>query len=118
MNNILKYKNYFTKIEYSANDCVLHGKIEGINDLINFESEDAMGIETAFHEAVDDYIEFCKEVGKEPAKAYRGTFNVRIDPELHRKASLLAFKNDESLNQIVEKAVSAYVDRDANNGYA
>ena len=58
--NILKYKNYFTKIEYSAEDQVLYGKIEGIKDLVNFESEDLNRIEQAFHDAVDDYVLFCK----------------------------------------------------------
>lgn len=112
--NILEYKGYFTKIEYSAEDKVLHGKIEGINDLINFESESIFEIEDEFHAAVDDYLEFCSEVGKEPDKVYKGTFNVRINPDLHRKASLLAFREGITLNRIVEKALDAYVNG-ANN---
>ena len=57
---ILKYRNYTTIIEYSEEDKVFYGKIEGIKDLVNFESEDLNGIEQAFHDAVDDYVLFCK----------------------------------------------------------
>ena len=70
MDNILKYKGYFTKIEYDAGSKVLFGKIEGINSLINFESENTNDIESAFHKAVDDYLSICAEKGIEPEKAY------------------------------------------------
>lgn len=110
MNNILKYKNYWSKIEYSADDGVLYGRIEGISDLVNFESPSAEEIETEFHKAVDDYLEFCSEMDKEPDKAFRGNFNVRISPELHRKMALVAIENNKSLNQMVEIAISDYIE--------
>lgn len=107
--NILEYKGYHTKIEFDMETCTLRGKIEGINDLVNFESSDTSKIEKEFHDAVDDYLEFCEEVGKAPDKEYRGVFNVRIDPELHRKLALKAYKNEESLNATVEKAIQEYL---------
>ena len=109
MKNILEYKGYHAKIEIDLEAGILYGKIEGIRDLVNFESETIENLETEFHLAVDDYLEFCEEVGKIPEKEYKGTFNVRISPDLHRQAALLAFKNEESLNQTVEKAIQAYV---------
>ena len=66
-------------------------------------------VEREFHEAVDDYLEFCKEVGKEPDKEYKGTFNVRISPELHKKLVNVAMKNGDSLNASVEKAIQGYI---------
>lgn len=93
----------------NANDCVLRGKIEGINDLVDFECEDIKGIEKEFRAAVDDYLEFCKEVGKNPEKEYKGTFNVRIDPELHKKLANEASKSGDSLNSCVEKAIEMFV---------
>lgn len=60
-------------------------------------------IEEEFRNAVDDYLEFCKEVGKEPEKEYKGTFNVRIKPTLHRKLAMIALESGESLYQTVEK---------------
>lgn len=109
MSNLLEYKGYYTKIEYSCEDKVLHGTIEGINDLVNFESDSIKNIEKEFHSAVDDYLAFCEAEGDEPNKPYSGKFNVRIKPELHRELALRAFKDDISLNQTVEKAIEKYL---------
>lgn len=111
-NNILTYKGYHTKIEFDSEQFVLRGKIEGINDLVNFECTDIQSIEKEFHDAVNDYLEFCKEVGKEPDKEYKGTFNVRISPELHKKLAVKAMKNGDTLNASVEKAIHKYVSED------
>ena len=73
MSNILAYRGYLSKIEYGVVDMVLHGKIEGIVDLVTFESDSADEIEKKFHKAVDDYLLFCEEVGKEPNKTYKGS---------------------------------------------
>lgn len=108
--NILEYKGYHTTVEFDAETYMLRGKIEGINDFVNFESDDPRMIEQEFHKAVDDYLLFCQEVGKEPDKEYKGTFNIRIQPALHKKLAFLALKNGESLNTTVEKAIQAYVE--------
>lgn len=108
--NILTYKGYSTRVEYSAEDGVLHGKIEGIADLVNFESETVEGVETAFHEAVDDYLAFCEDIGQEPDKEYKGTFNVRVDPKLHRKLDRAAHKEGVSMNQFIETALEEYIE--------
>ena len=62
--NIMKYKGYYTKIKVDTTSHKLRVKIEGINDFVDFESHDVKSAERAFHEAVDDYLEFCAEVGK------------------------------------------------------
>ena len=110
MKNILNYKGYFTKIEYSAQDGLLFGKIEGINDLVNFESDSPKEIEKIFHEAVDDYLALCEELEQNPNKAYSGSFNIRIDPTLHRAIALHAIKKGKSLNSAVEDAIQTYMD--------
>ncbi len=109
MNNILEYKGYHTKVEFDSHDFILRGKIEGINDLVNFECENINDVKNVFEEAVDDYLEFCKEVGKEPEKEYKGTFNIRIEPELHKKIAVLASKRGETLNATVQRAIAEYV---------
>lgn len=103
--NILRYKGYMTMIEFSAEDGLLFGKIEGIGDLVNFMGESVKEIEQAFHDAVDDYLDFCKEMGKEPEKPYRGSFNIRISPNLHRAAAVRARESGVSLNRFVEAAL-------------
>lgn len=108
--NVLKYKEYTAKIEYSVEDKVLHGVIDGIDDLVDFCSESAEEIENEFHAAVDGYLELCEKIGKEPNKAYTGTFNVRIKPELHKKIAIMAKHNGNSLNAEVEKAIQKYTE--------
>jgi predicted HicB family RNase H-like nuclease len=109
LNDILEYNGYHTRIEFDSVSKVLHGKIEGINDLVTFESSSVSEIESEFHKAVDDYLAFCSDIGQEPNKEYKGSFNIRITPELHRKLVEVSFFNDESLNSSVEKAIDLYV---------
>lgn len=107
--NIFEYKGYHTKVEFDSEDLVLRGKIEGIDDLVDFECQNAQDVEKEFRAAVDDYLTFCAEVGKTPEKEYKGTFNVRISPELHKKIANLAALNGDTLNATVEKAIKNYV---------
>lgn len=111
MGNILEYKGYHTRIVFDSESKTLHGKIEGISDLVDFECASPKDAEEEFHAAVDDYIEFCKEVGRSPEKEYKGTFNVRISPELHKRIAQCAFKDDCSLNAEVEKAIIAFINQ-------
>ena len=111
MSNELEYKGYKARIEYSADDNCLYGKILGINDLVMFDAEAASEIATAFHEAVNGYLQFCKSEGKKPDKQFSGSFNVRIAPELHRNLSFEAEKKNKSMNQCVGEAIKAYLEQ-------
>lgn len=110
MNNILEYKGYHTRVEYDVETHKLRGKIEGINDYVDFEANDLSCVEYEFQSAVDDYLAFCEEVGKKPEKEFKGTFNVRISPGLHKSLALCAFKDGCSLNAEVEKAIRVFIE--------
>lgn len=71
---------------------------------------------SAFQEAVEDYVVICKDAGKPVQKSYKGSFNVRIDPELHKKAALISASLGLSLNQLVEEAIQKFLDT-AENTY-
>ena len=62
----------------------------GIRSLISYEGTTAMELASDFHEAIDDYLALCEAEHKEPEKAYKGSFNVRISPQLHREAAVCA----------------------------
>ena len=68
MKNLLEYKGYHTKIEFDSEDLVFRGKIEGIKDLVNFESADISMVEEEFHAAVDEYLEFLDSKEMEQLK--------------------------------------------------
>lgn len=105
MNELLEYKGYYATIYFSADDEVFFGKLIGINDLISFEGESVVELKKAFHEAVEDYLETCKELKKSPDKTYKGSFNVRVPSDLHRKAALFASMRNISLNDFVKQAL-------------
>ena len=73
MKDILQYKDFIGSVHFSAEDGVFFGKIEGINDLVSFEGSTVDEIKTAFIEAVEDYIDICKQTGKTLQKSYKGT---------------------------------------------
>ena len=105
MSNILEYKGYIGRVEFSAEDRVFHGKIEFINDLVTFEATSVGALEKEFKASVDDYIETCQELNIKPQKSFKGTFNVSIAPELHKEADFQAAKRNLSLNRLVEEAL-------------
>lgn len=109
MSNIIKYKEFYGSIEFSSEDDCFFGKVIGIDDLVTFEGSSVEELKKSFEEAVEDYIETCKELGKEANKSYKGSFNVRISPELHKLAVLIAKAQGKSLNNFVEDAIKYQV---------
>jgi predicted HicB family RNase H-like nuclease len=109
MTDTLEYKNYFANVYFNAEDDVFYGKIIGINGLVSFEGTTVKEIKKAFHEAVEDYLETCKLVGKDPDKTYKGTFNVRIPTALHRGAVRYAAIKNITLNDLVKQAITSVV---------
>jgi len=103
--NYLHYKNYTGSIEFSEEDAVFHGKVIGIKALISFEGDSVNSIINDFHNAIDEYLDFCAQGGKKPEKPFKGSFNVRIGADLHRKATITASIRGISLNALVEDAI-------------
>ena len=109
MNNTIEYKDYVGSIEFSEEDGVFYGKVLGIHTLISYEGTTAKELLEDFHGAVDDYLAFCEEQNRVPEKAYKGSFNVRIPPELHKQAVISAMSKNISLNSFVENALRSSI---------
>ena len=114
MSNIIQYNGYRARINYSAEDKILYGKIEGIKALVTFEGESPAEVEEAFRESVDAYLALCEEQGISPEKEFKGCFNVRISPELHKTISCKAENENITLNKYVENALVYYQNADKN----
>ncbi len=110
MKEMFEYKGYYGSVRYNAEDEILYGKIEFIRDLVDYQGADVQELKKAFEDSVDDYISTCKELDKEPDKPFKGSFNVRVGEELHRKAHYLAIERGISLNEVTSKALDAYVE--------
>ncbi|MBM3295461.1 MAG: type II toxin-antitoxin system HicB family antitoxin [Candidatus Aminicenantes bacterium] len=109
MKDVLQYKNFIGSVHFSAEDDCFYGKIEGIDDLVTFEGRDVDELKCSFREAVEDYIGLCRAAGKPFHKSCKGSFNVRMPAELHRKAARRSALLGISLNQLVQRAVEKEV---------
>ena len=107
--NTMTYKGYIGSVAFSEKDNVFFGKIEGINGLVNFEGESVKELTEAFHEAVDDYLAYCKEEGIEPHKNYSGSLNIRLSPETHSRIAILAKQAGISINAFIKAAVEKQI---------
>ena len=111
----MNYKGYTAKYELDEEASLFHGRVLGIRDVVTFQGESVTELVQAFHDSVDDYLEFCNERGEEPQKPYSGKFVVRILPELHRAISIEAEAAGVSLNQWVSDVIEARVKQAANS---
>ena len=107
--DILKYKDYEGTADLDMARQVCRGKILFIDDLVTYEAASPTELQTEFEAAVDDYIDTCATLGREPQKPLRGQFNVRVPPALHKAAALRALADDVSLNDVVVRAMDAFV---------
>lgn len=107
--DILKYKDYEGTAELDMARGVCRGKILFITDLVTYEAALPTQLQSEFEAAVDDYLATCEELKRDPKKSLKGQFNVRIPPELHRNATLRAIRDTTSLNEVVVKALDAYL---------
>lgn len=105
MKNLLEYKGYHAKVELDTEDGVFVASVIGIADSINFHGKTYEELKEAFEVSIDDYLEMCKFFGREPDKEYKGSFNVRISPELHKNIDIEANSKGISLNQFVAEAL-------------
>ncbi|MDR0295214.1 MAG: type II toxin-antitoxin system HicB family antitoxin [Prevotellaceae bacterium] len=90
MKDVLTYKGFIGSVHFSADDNIFLGKVEGINDLITFEGRTVEELVSAFHYVMDEHIKDCNKKNLLLDRSYKGSFNVRISPELHRRAALTA----------------------------
>ncbi len=109
MKNTIKYKGYIGSVEFSEEDEAFFGKVLGIKSLISYEGKNASELLNDFHDAIDEYLKECNENNIKPETAYKGSFNVRISPQLHEKIAMKALSERVSLNKFVETALQKSV---------
>lgn len=99
MMNTMTYRGYAAKIEYSDEDQCIVGHVAGIRDVIGFHADNVADLRKAFAEAVDDYLAYCEERGREPLRPASGKISLRIPPEIHSAINVAAEVSGKSVNQ-------------------
>ena len=105
MKDKMKYKGFIGSVHYAAEDRTFYGKVEGVNDLITFEGSTVDELEDGFKYMVDEHIKDCLRKNIPIEKSYKGNLNIRLSPDLHKKAAYNAAMKGVSLNQYINNAI-------------
>ena len=109
MKNTIEYKSYIGSVEFLEDEKLFYGTVQGIRSLIQYQGSTADEFIKDFHTAINDYLDICEAEGSSPEVAYKGSYNIRIKPELHRKIAIKAMNDNMSLNQATELAIASYI---------
>ena len=99
---MLTYKGYTGHVEFDDEAGIFHGEVLDLRDVVTFQGRSVEELERAFRDSVDDYLEFCAARGKEPDRPFTGRLMLRLSPELHRRAYVLARREGKSLNEWIK----------------
>lgn len=117
MKDKMNYKGYWGSVHFNDEDDLFYGRIEFIRALVSYEGRDVDALRQAFREAVDDYLQTCEDQGRKPERPFKGSFNIRINPQLHQRIAAHAADNGMTINryiaEILEKHVGDAVSRQA-----
>ena len=102
---MMEYKGYIGKAEYDDQAEVFYGEVIGLRDVVTFRGTSVKELQKSFRESIDDYLAFCKRMGKAPDVPASGRLILRIPPELHSRAAVIAKSEGRSLNTWVTDAV-------------
>ena len=106
--NHLEYKGYFGSVEYHSKEKCLYGKVLGMTkDCITFEGKTVNELENDFRNAIESYLEGCKELGIKPRKGFNGVLNIRIPAAIHEKIALFSEKNGTSINAFIRESIES-----------
>ena len=110
ISSLMEYNGYHAKVEFDQEDQIIIGHVLGINDSLNFHGESVKELSQSMHDCIDNYLDYCKKIGKEPEREFKGSFNVRIKPEQHKKIALYAANEGITINQFVSRAIDDELD--------
>ncbi len=104
----MNYKGYIGSSEIDQEADILFGKLLFIKDLVTYEAKSPRELKSAFEEAVADYLEDCADQEIEPDIPFKGQFNVRLSPTLHRQLALCARSHEKSMNEYVSEVLRCH----------
>ena len=67
---MMEYKGYIGKVEFDDEAEIFHGEVINTRDVITFQGTTVAEIKQAFHDSVEDYLDFCTQLGHEPEKPF------------------------------------------------
>lgn len=108
MKNTISYKNYTGTVEFDEKKGVFFGKVLGMRHAITYSGTSADELIKDFHTATDNYLKSCERKKEAPERPFKGSFNVRVSPDMHREAAEFARDHNVTLNTFVNQALREY----------
>ena len=99
MMNVMTYKGYKARVDFDPRDNIFVGRVLGIEDGISFHGSTVAELRDQFATAINHYLIDCETSGRKPEKPASGKLMLRIPPEIHAKALIMARASGKSLNQ-------------------
>lgn len=109
MKDSMIYKGYYGSVHFDDSELIFYGKIEFIRALVTYEATDARGLRKAFEESVDDYLTTCQQQKIKPELPFKGSLNVRLGPELHRRIAIAAQQKHCSINKLITNTLDRII---------
>lgn len=109
MKDFMHYKDYYGSVHFDDDELIFYGKIEFIRASVSYEATNAKGLKKAFQDAVDDYLELCESQKMKPELPFKGSLNVRLGSELHRKVAIAAATHHVSTNKFIADTLERFV---------
>jgi predicted HicB family RNase H-like nuclease len=109
MKDLMQYKGYYGSVHFDDEDLIFYGKIQFIRALVSYEATHAKELKKVFEESVDDYLTTCYRQQIEPEVPFKGSLNIRLGPELHRRVAVVAEQNHLSINKFIMETLARVV---------
>lgn len=106
MKDLMQHKGYYGSVHFNQEELLFHGKIEFIRALVTYEATDAKGLRKAFVDSVEDYLKLCKTQNIVPETPFKGSLNVRLGPELHRRVAIAAEQHHSTINKFIVETLN------------
>lgn len=110
--NTLTYKGYTGTVDIDTKAGILFGRVLDLDAVLTFEAETVPETEQAFHDTIDDYLDWCAERGKNPDRPYSGQFRFRTSPDHHRMIALAAARMGKSINAWLDEIATREAERE------
>lgn len=65
----MEYKSYIGHFTFDEKQDLFQGKVLNIYGLVTFQGKSLETLQLSFQNSIDDYLAFCKRLGKNPKKA-------------------------------------------------
>ena len=108
----MKYKGYHGQVKYDEEAKLFHGEVIGLRDVITFQGTSVEEIEQAFKDSVNEYLDYCKELKREPERPFSGKLLLRLPPDIHEIVALEAERGGLSLNTWIKQGLERLIRED------